>query len=548
MSDMKDKKKRKLTKVNKDSNLGNGKVWTNRLKKIVLPKVVPKMQFNCQEDINIIDELRELRDVNHYLLGEGDQSQVNGTILSIDFDNAYRSTFHRWFNLVMKAINLPPEFVNWFWTMYKDLCVTIVINKYKALPLQVKRGFMEGHPPSMGAFVLCLSPLMEALEENLQGIQTQDEEIHRIKGFADDLKLFLSDPSEIPVAYDLICRFEAVSGLKMHRDPKREKCQALPFGNHRNYQNWPSWVTVKDKIKVVGAWFSNKGDLEKLNGDLVKKSFHDALHKAWGIRGTVLQKVHFVNTYLFPKVWYISQVFMLDSKIFTGISKEKGILTKALNFIWAGQNERPVRALNFRTRDKGGLGLIEPVTKAKAFLVKNMMKELNYDPLFVEFIYGDTKTLGSNFSVKEIYNLLLEKTISKNGSLIPSREEKRCQVKWSLSWKNLDKVKGLLPEEKMFTWSVVQDMLPVGARIHRANAERRCLEKLSESTKCLEVQDREHYFRLCPVRNECFSMIEMVLSSLLSKNAEYNDIVHMAFNHRNKKILQVAVWFAVKSL
>ena len=48
-------KKRKLTKVNKDLNLGHGKVWTNRMKKIVLPRILPKLQFNCQEDINIVD-------------------------------------------------------------------------------------------------------------------------------------------------------------------------------------------------------------------------------------------------------------------------------------------------------------------------------------------------------------------------------------------------------------------------------------------------------------------------------------------------------------
>ena len=46
-------KKRKLTKVNKDINLGHGKVWTNRMKEIVLPKILPKTQFNCQKDINI---------------------------------------------------------------------------------------------------------------------------------------------------------------------------------------------------------------------------------------------------------------------------------------------------------------------------------------------------------------------------------------------------------------------------------------------------------------------------------------------------------------
>ena len=99
-------KKRKLTKVNKESNLGNGKVWTNRFKQIIIPKVLPKTQFNCQNDINIIDELREIRTVNKYLLGERNLGQVDGTILSIDFKDAFRSISHRWFNLVMKQLEI----------------------------------------------------------------------------------------------------------------------------------------------------------------------------------------------------------------------------------------------------------------------------------------------------------------------------------------------------------------------------------------------------------------------------------------------------------
>ena len=63
-------KKRKLTKVNKDMNLGNGKVWTNRLKQIIIPKILPKNQFNCQSQVNVIDEIREIRTVNKFLLGE----------------------------------------------------------------------------------------------------------------------------------------------------------------------------------------------------------------------------------------------------------------------------------------------------------------------------------------------------------------------------------------------------------------------------------------------------------------------------------------------
>ena len=55
-------KKRKLTKLNKDTNLGNGKVWVNRIKKIIIP-IIPRNQFNCQSGVNKVDEIREIRTV-----------------------------------------------------------------------------------------------------------------------------------------------------------------------------------------------------------------------------------------------------------------------------------------------------------------------------------------------------------------------------------------------------------------------------------------------------------------------------------------------------
>ena len=51
--------------------------------------------------------------------------------------------------------------------------------------------------------------------------------------------------------------------------------------------------------------------------------------KEWqsqSIRGTISQKLYYVNTYLFTKLWYTSQVFKLEEKV---INK---ILAKALDF------------------------------------------------------------------------------------------------------------------------------------------------------------------------------------------------------------------------
>ena len=488
-------KKRKLTKINKDTNLGNGKVWTNRLKQIILPKILPKNQFNCQTDVNIIDEVREIRTVNKFLLGEEQFGQIDGTILSIDFKDAFRSISLRWFNLVMKRLEIPKEFLDWFWTMYRDLYVVIVINKFKSEKIFIKRGFMEGSPPSMAAFVISLIPLMLSVEEKMMGIVTPDDKVHRIKLFADDLKLFIKDLGEIGEVYDVICKFEQVSGLLMHRDPARGKCQALPFGSHRDNNLWPAWVSVKNKMKVVGAMFSNNEPLETINSNLVSQCFFNSLNKSFGIKGTIFQKAYFVNTYLFSKLWYSAQCFKIDKKIL------ENILSKALKFIYAGENEMPVRPLNFRSKSLGGIGLINPILKSKALLIKNMYKDfLEYDcsindEYIVSNLYGYPQEFVKIYKdglatapVKLIYNFILKDLIYVNESLIPSRNERKsANVKWSLAWKNLTIMKGLIAEEKCFAWKVQQDMLAIGVRIHRQNAERRCLTGLDGNQLCLEV-------------------------------------------------------------
>ena len=106
---------------------------------------------------------------------------MDGTILSIDFKDAFRSVSHRWFNLVMTRLAVPQSFIDWFWMMYRDLYVVIVLNKHRSDKIYVKRGFMEGHPPSMAAFVVSMIPLMYAVEEQMSGIVTSNGKIHRIK-------------------------------------------------------------------------------------------------------------------------------------------------------------------------------------------------------------------------------------------------------------------------------------------------------------------------------------------------------------------------------
>ena len=81
-------------------------------------------------------------------------------------------------------------------------------------------------------------------------------------------------------------------------------------------------MTVKNRIKIVGIWFTNeRNKLEEVNTTLVEQNFYMTLNEASGMRGTLQQKVHYVNTYLFSKLWYVAQVFKMDNKKMTNLLK-----------------------------------------------------------------------------------------------------------------------------------------------------------------------------------------------------------------------------------
>ena len=189
------------------------------------------------------------------------------------------------------------------------------------------------------------------------------------------------------------------------------------------------------------------------------------------------------------------------------------ILSKTFSFIYSGENERPVRSINFRPKNKGGLGLINPILKGKAFLLKTMMKEfdiLGNDRCKIKNIHGWSKDFSIIFSkmglqtdVKIIYEELINHTISRNGSLIPSRNEKnRRGVKWKNAWKNLILLRGLTPTEVCFAWKLTQDMVEVGRRKHRNGAVRNCSRRKTDGRLCNKLDTLEHCIFECDVVRE----------------------------------------------
>ena len=118
-----------------------------------------------------------------------------------------------------------------------------------------------------------------------------------------------------------------------------------------------------------------------------------------------------------------------------------------------------------------------------------------------------------NGTAKVMYEFLIQDLISKNGSLNPSRSEKRSDsVKWSLAWKNWSKLKGLTAEEKCIA--------KIGSRIHRNNAEQRCLIVLKLTL--------EHLFLSCKSVGDVYENLSLILNVYLERAAQFTDIAKLS--------------------
>ena len=150
---------------------------------------------------------------------------------------------------------------------------------------------------------------------------------------------------------------------------------------------------------------------------------------------------------------------------------------------------------------------------------------------------------------KNIYDHMIKEVTHRNGSLIPSRREKKVSnIKWRLVYKNFKLLSGITAEERCFAWKLSQDMLAVGRRIFRKNAERRCLEILGDGSLCEEIQDIGHAFKDCGSVVETYDMMIQVLNRQTERNISSDLLLHLAFNHRRKQTLKCALWFAVKAM
>ena len=149
---------------------------------------------------------------------------------------------------------------------------------------------------------------------------------------------------------------------------------------------------------------------------------------------------------------------------------------------------------------------------------------------------------------KTIYSTLLEKTVKKNGSLIPSRNEKRTRgVKWKVTWRNLTLLRNVNPYEKCFGWKMTQDLVEVGARLHRNGANKQCA-KMKDGALCNTIETLEHRLFLCENVHPLSTAVKSVIERLIGKSVDRQEILCLNLTHRKRSTLCLCLWFTIKAM
>ena len=113
-------------------------------------------------------------------------------------------------------------------------------------------------------------------------------------------------------------------------------------------------------------------------------------------------------------------------------------------------------------------------------------------------------------------------------------------------------MKQVSPIVKQFAWNCVQDMVIVGERRHRANQNKNCEVRVEDDSGNIDVcgimESLRHALCSCPASILKFNWMKKTLTDYLGINVENDEVIFLAFNHRNKMKLKLGIWYTVNCL
>jgi len=178
-----------------------------------------------------------------------------------------------------------------------------------------------------------------------------------VVAYADDVTVLVTAPEEIAAIEEALRCYEEATGAKL----KIAKSHAMAVGSWdtRTVTNIP----YSTEVKVLGIQIANMTAQSVVSSwSRITNTVRLQARKAYTRDLDLAQRIQYVHTYLFAKLWYMAQVLPAPSV------QIRQIVSAVAWFIWQGGIFR-VPLSTLQKKKKGGWGLTDVETKCRTLLL-----------------------------------------------------------------------------------------------------------------------------------------------------------------------------------
>ena len=325
----------------------------------VIVSLVSEDQTGYIKGRNVSTMLRLIDDVTDSM----NKQNNSGLLVTLDFFHAFDCISKNFMMSVFKVFGFGENFATWVSVLMSETMSCVNYCGYLSEFFAVGSGIRQGCPFSPLAFVLSVEILSIALKASpdIQGINLNfhfnTSIFIKILLYADDLTLFLKNEHELCKAMKICNEFSLLSGLFINK----KKSEAMWLGNRKNCTIAPSGFPLKNKVKILGVYFSNYSSASKLEENWNNRlSTCKRIIAQWEKRNlSIMGKACIIKTFLISQWVYIMQVISVPEQV---VNEANRLFYK---FLWKKVNnnkkafEKVKRTVMCSKYEMGGIQMID---------------------------------------------------------------------------------------------------------------------------------------------------------------------------------------------
>ena len=187
------------------------KALSNRLIK-VLPSIIGKQQYGFMKNRFIGNYCGIVTDV----MGLAKQKKLCGFLLALDMEKAFNSVSWVYLFKTLEWFNFGNSFIHWMQVLYRDAKACVINNGFTNNYFKLCKGVRQGDPISPYLFNIAIKVLALHIINNnqIKGININNDLIIKICQYADDITVFLSDINFVRLILQVIQDFSFIIRLE----------------------------------------------------------------------------------------------------------------------------------------------------------------------------------------------------------------------------------------------------------------------------------------------------------------------------------------------